>query len=213
MLVEMRAELPEALRHDRDGRLRIGEAEPEAQTMEPVLEAVQVVDIVLASPLDVRIVEAVLQLFELAPEVPRLAHDGRAGRRVAAHVLTQGLLGVLELGLEAHDAVQRFVERGERVAPLEARAQLRRKARRLPGHERVGLDGDRDRSRATARHGSDRVGARYHAWTAHAPERILLFLCTRGPLEGEPRRPRVAEVPYEPAHALLPVSGRVHHDG
>src|SRR5436309_13152440 len=40
VLVELRAQLLEALRHDLAGRLRIGEAEPEPQTLEPVLEAV-----------------------------------------------------------------------------------------------------------------------------------------------------------------------------
>src|SRR5207244_13188190 len=74
-------------------------------------------------------------------------------------------------------------------------------------------EGDRDRRRATARRGGDRVGARNDTWAGHAAERILLFLAARGPLEREPRGPGVPEVPHEPVYALLPRGGRIDHDG
>src|SRR2546430_17390454 len=93
------------------------------------MEAVEVMDVVLPGvALYVGVVQAVLELLELPPQLAPLPHDGPYGRRVAlpARVVAQRLLRILELRFEAHDAIEHGVERGQRVTPFESRDELRR---------------------------------------------------------------------------------------
>src|SRR6266704_6342884 len=86
-------------------RLRVGQGEAEAESLEPVVKAVEVMDIVLSGvTLHVGIVQDVLELLELSAEVAPLTYDGCGRRRVTRGVVPQRLLRVLELCLEAHDA-------------------------------------------------------------------------------------------------------------
>src|SRR5882724_9486984 len=101
------SQLLQPRRDDLVRRLGVGKSEAEAQRLQPVLEAVQVVDVVLPGvPLNVGIVQAVLELLERPAQLARLAQYGCGRRRVAGGVVPQGLLRVLELRLEAHDAVE-----------------------------------------------------------------------------------------------------------
>src|SRR2546422_4668220 len=50
---------------------------------------------------------------------------------------------------------------------------------------------------------SHAVGPRTHAWAEHVAEWVLLLLAGRRPLEGEPRRPGVAQHPDVAVDALL----------
>src|SRR2546427_5754461 len=109
--VQLGAQVLQTLGDDLARRLSVGERHPETEPLQPLLEAVEVMDVVLARvALHVGIVEAVLQLLELPAEVTsRTRHRSRAAT-VAFDVVAYGLLHVLELGLETHEAIGHLVQ-------------------------------------------------------------------------------------------------------
>src|SRR5207237_9609093 len=96
----------------------------DAERLHAVMEAVEVIDVVLRGvALYVGVVQAVLELLELSPQLAPLPHDGPHGRRVAlparpARIVAQRLLRGLALRFEGHDAIEHGVVRGRRVTPF-----------------------------------------------------------------------------------------------
>src|SRR5207247_2034936 len=86
------------------------------------------------------------------------------------------LLRVLELCLEAHDAVEHLVQRRQGVAPFEPGAKLRREPGGIAAQDRVRLHRDRLGLRPSGGRQGHGVGAGNRSRAADGTERVFLLL-------------------------------------
>ena len=138
------------------------------------METVQEMNVVLPGlTLHVGVVEAVLELFELAGQLAPLARHGTRHGAVASRVVAQRLLRILDLRFQAHDPIEHLIQGGQGVAPREPGMELGREPGRIAAQYGVGLHRDRLGLGAAARAERDGVRAGNGARPGHLSERIL----------------------------------------